>query len=265
MESADRLSRVQQLFPLGPGYNLPMPMRVVVADDEPLPRERLVRLLREADCEVVETFENGQDLLEWIKKGERLDALFLDVLMPGLTGLEVVVELEQRLPIVLVTAHTEYTLAAFEHAVFDYLLKPVTSDRLQKTLARLGKGNHSPAPSSERKALTLPVPRFPVRAGEGLVFLELRRVTHFELIEEWVWAWSQGERYRTSWTSLTELEDAFPEEKFCRIQRHILLRPGTVLGIRTLWGRRSMVRIHGSMELEVSRAMTPRLKELLGL
>lgn len=242
-----------------------MPMRVVVADDEPLPRERLVRLLREADCDVVDIFENGPDLLEWIKKGEALDVLFLDVLMPGLTGLEVVVELKQRVPIVLVTAHTEYTLAAFEHAVFDYLLKPVTGDRLQKTLSRIGKGTRIPVPPSERKPITLPVPRFPVRAGQGLVFLELRRTTHFELIEEWVWAWSQGERYRTSWTSLTEVEEAFPEEKFCRIQRHILLRPGTVLGIRTLWGRRSMVRTQGDMELEVSRAMTPRLKDLLGL
>ncbi|MBI4912008.1 MAG: response regulator transcription factor [Acidobacteria bacterium] len=242
-----------------------MPLRVVVADDEPLPRERLVRLLREAGCEVAEVFENGQELMAWMGRGESPDALFLDVLMPGLTGLEVVVELEQRVPIVLVTAHTEYTLAAFEHAVFDYLLKPVTSERLQKTLSRLGKGARNPAPSQDRKPLALPVPRFPVRAGEGLVFLELRRVTHFELIEEWVWAWSQGERYRSSWTSLTEVEDAFPDEPFCRIQRHILLRPGTVLGIRTLWGRRSMVRIQGSMELEVSRAMTPRLKEILGL
>jgi DNA-binding LytR/AlgR family response regulator len=242
-----------------------MPMNVVVADDEPLPRERLVRLLQEQGCEIVGVFENGQDLLEAVNQGLDMDALFLDVLMPGITGLEIVVELEGKVPIILVTAYPAYTLAAFEHAVLDYILKPVTSDRLEKTLTRIRKGNQGTPTASDRKALSVPVPRFPVQAGEGMVFLELRRVTHFELVEDWVWTWTQGERYRTSWTSLKEVEDAFPAEIFCRIQRHILLRPGTVAGIRPLWGRRVMIRIPGNLELEVSRGMTARLKELLGL
>lgn len=247
------------------GTILVMPMNVVVADDEPLPRERLVRLLKEQGCEVVSVFENGQELMESVKGGLSMDALFLDVLMPGMTGLEIVVELEGKVPIVLVTAYPAYTLAAFEHAVFDYILKPVTSERLEKTLARLRKGHQGFSPVAERKFSSIPIPRFPVQAGEGMVFLELRRVTHFELVDDWVRAWTQGEQYRTSWTSLREVEENFPAETFCRIQRHILLRPGTVTGMKPLWGRRLMVHIPGNLELEVSRGMTARLKELLGL
>jgi DNA-binding LytR/AlgR family response regulator len=191
--------------------------------------------------------------------------LFLDVLMPGMTGLEIVVELKGMVPIVLVTAHAAFTLSAFEHAVFDYILKPVTGDRLGKTLARLRKGSPVSALPQDWKPPFVPVPRFPVQAGDGQVFLELRRVSHFELVEDWVWAWTQGERYRTAWANLTDVEEKFPTETFCRIQRHILLRPGTVAGVRPLWGRRVMVRIPGNLELEVSRGMAGKLKEMLGL
>jgi two-component system LytT family response regulator/two-component system response regulator AlgR len=242
-----------------------MTLRVAVADDEPLPRERLVRLLGEAGCEVLAAFEDGPSMLAWLKGGQEVEALFLDIRMPGLSGLELLAELEEALPVVLVTAHPEYSLAAFEHAAFDYLLKPVTTDRLAKTLTRLERRDRSLPASPSRRAPANPPPlRFPVRAGEGMVFLELRRVSHFELIDEWVWAWSQGERYRTSWTSLADVEEVLADGTLCRIQRHLLLRLGTVTGLRPLWGRRAMVTVQGGLELEVSRVMAPKLKERLG-
>ncbi len=251
-----------------------MSLKVVVADDEPLPRERLSRLLREAGCEVVGEFTEGASLLAWLREGHPAEALFLDIHMPGLTGVELLVESERDIPVVFVTANVQYTLAAFEHGALDYILKPVTSDRLAKSLARVAKrelrepGAREPGAREHGVREPLPRPqvaRFPVRAGEGMVFLELRRVSHFELSEEWVWAWTQGERYRTSWTSLAEVEGAFPQEPFCRIQRHVLLRPGTIIGLKPLWGRRVLARVPGNLELEVSRAVTPKLKEMLGL
>ena len=241
-----------------------MSLRVAVADDEPLPRERLVRLLREAGCEVVAAFATGTDLLVWLKD-HRADALFLDIRMPGITGLEILADLEDQLPVVLVTAHLEYSLAAFEHAAFDYLLKPATPERVAKTLARLERREARPAAPPAEATRSLDLQRFPVRAGDGLVFLDLRRVSHFELSEGWVWAWVQGERYRTPWSRLAEAESTFTSEPFCRIQRHILLRPSAVSGLRPLWGRRVQVRLPGGMELDVSRSMTPHLKQLLGL
>ena len=106
--------------------------------------------------------------------------------------------------------------------------------------------------------------RFPVKAGEGWVFLDLRKVTHFEVAHEIVHVWA-GQRFRTSWTTLTEVEAAFPREAFLRIQRHLLLRPETVLGLKMTWGGRAEVRVSGGQDLEVSRGSVPRLKERLGL
>ncbi|WP_306590784.1 LytTR family DNA-binding domain-containing protein [Geothrix sp. 21YS21S-4] len=239
------------------------PLRVALADDEPLARARLARLLREAGCDVRAELADGAAVLAWLRESHDVEAFFLDIQMPGATGLEVAAELAEGrpgLPVVFVTAHSEHAVRAFEAAAADYILKPVSADRLEKTLVRLreGAGRRGEGPGGA-------VPRFPVRAGEGHVFLDLRRTSHFEVEEEVVWAWAAGSRHRTSWTTLAEVEAAFPGIELIRIQRHLLLRPESVLGLRPLEGGRVSVRVGEGVDLEVSRSVTPRLKERLGL
>ncbi|MCE1228220.1 MAG: LytTR family DNA-binding domain-containing protein [Firmicutes bacterium] len=243
-----------------------MSLRVVLADDEPLARKRLGRLLREAGCEVLEECAHGAAVLEWFATHREADALFLDIQMPGLTGLEVLAELKDPPPVVFVTAHIQYAIQAFEAAAVDYLLKPVSEDRLAKTLERLHH-REIPRRKGPELAALLPNPaeRFPVRAGEGFVFLDLRKVTHFEVCEEVVYAWAGGERYRTSWTSLAEVETAFPGDDLLRIHRHLLVRPASITGFKPLLGGRGEVRVAGGKTLEVSRGSVPKLRAILGL
>lgn len=238
-------------------------LRVALADDEPLARTRLARLLREAGCEVQAELPDGAAVLAWLAEPRAVDALFLDIQMPGATGLEVVAELAECRhcpPVVFVTAYSEHAVRAFEAAAVDYLLKPISADRLAKALGRLRE-------SGPRKleAATTASQRFPVKAGEGHVFLELRRTSHFAVEAEVVWAWAGGLRHRTAWTTLAEVESAFPGAGLQRIQRHLLLRPEAVLGLKPLEGGRACVRVADGLELEVSRSATPKLKELLGL
>ncbi len=242
-----------------------MSLKVVLADDEPLARRRLARLLKEAGCDVAADLPNSEELLRWFESGPEVDALFLDIQMPGLTGLEVLAEFPAPPPVVFVTAHIQYALQAFEAAAVDYILKPVTEDRLAKTLQRL-KEHRVPRRQGPELAAMLPSesPRFPVRAGEGFVFLDLRKVTHFDVEAEVVYAHA-GERFRTNWTTLAEVEEAFPRSGLLRIQRHLLIRPETVLGLKPLWAGRGQVRLSGGVELEVSRGSMPKLKALLGL
>ena len=238
-------------------------LRVALADDEPLARTRLGRLLREAGCEVKAELVDGPEVLAWLREPRDVDVLFLDIQMPGATGLEVAAELAECRhcpPVVFVTAHSEHAVRAFEAAAVDYIMKPVSADRLAKTLVRLREGGLR---RTETPAVA-PL-RFPVKAGEGHVFLDLKRTTHFEVEEEVVWVWASGSRHRTAWTTLAEVETAFPGTGMIRIQRHLLLRPEAVLGLKPLEGGRASVRVADGVDLEVSRSVTPRIKEMLGL
>jgi two-component system LytT family response regulator/two-component system response regulator AlgR len=233
-------------------------MRVLVAEDEPFNLRRLTRLLREAGCEVVAELEDGPSVLAWLARGEPVDALFLDIQMPGLTGLDVSIELPQPLPVVFVTAHAEHAVRAFEQAATDYLLKPVTAERLAATLQRLRAllsrdiGPRSAGPF-----------RFPVRAGEGLVLVDLAKTTHFLFEDDAVWAFA-GERLRTTWKTLAEAELALGA-RVVRGHRHLLIRPEAILGVRAGDSGRLRVRLSGGAELEVSRGAAPGLKTRLGL
>jgi DNA-binding LytR/AlgR family response regulator len=238
------------------------PFKVALADDEPLARARLSRLLREAGCEVIAELEDGAAVLAWLREAPPMDALFLDISMPGATGLEVMAELPERLPVVFVTAYAEHAVRAFEAAAVDYVLKPLSAERLAKSLARL-RDQRSAAPSTGHAQPA--AGRYPAKAGDGHVFLELRRTSHFEVEDEIVWAWCGGSRFRTGWSTLAEVELAFPAAGLLRIQRHLLLRPEAVLGLRPLDGGRATIRVSEGLELETSRTATPKLKELLGL
>ncbi|BDU76120.1 LytR/AlgR family response regulator transcription factor [Mesoterricola sediminis] len=237
-------------------------LRVAVAEDEDLSAKRLVRLLEEAGCEIVAVFREGRGLSEWLANPRTLDALFLDIHMPNLDGLAILKSLDGRIPAVLTTAFPEHAVEAFDSEATDYLLKPITASRLERALKRI---------ESRRGPEAVPAPppsqgpvRYPVHAGEGLVFVDLARTTHFEVENEVVFAHA-GQRMRTSWTSLGEVEAAFPAAGLLRIHRHLLIRPEAVVGLRPAPGGRAFVRLTGGVEVEASRGGAPRLRERLGL
>jgi DNA-binding LytR/AlgR family response regulator len=236
-------------------------MKALVVDDEPLARERLSRLLKEAGCEVVDELGDGVALLHWLKEPGAVDVIFLDIQMPGLSGLEVLAEVSDCPPVVFVTAFSSYAVQAFELAAVDYLLKPVFEDRLGKCLQRLRDRLIRPLSPSELKTLLPPPIRFPIRAGDGEVYMELELVTHFELESDRIWACRGQNRYLTRWATLAEVEQSFPDDGMLRIQRHLLLRPRMVKGIRPTTVGRIKVLVAPNVELVVSRAMTPRTKE----
>jgi len=239
-----------------------MSLRVLVAEDEPFNRRRLTRLLREAGCEVVAELEDGPAVLDWLARGEAVDALFLDIQMPGLTGLDVVAELPRPFPVVFVTAYAEHAVRAFEQAATDYLLKPVTAERLATTLQRLRTRT---AEGTGREGTPRPAGpfRFPVKAGEGVVLVDLARTTHFLFEDEAVWAFA-GERLRTTWKTLAEAEVVLGN-RVVRGHRHLLLRPEAIVGVRAGDSGRLRVRLSGGAEVDVSRGAAPGLKARLGL
>jgi two-component system LytT family response regulator len=116
-----------------------MKLRVLIADDEPLARERLRFLLAvDNDIEIAGECRNGAEVIAALR-GSRIDLLFLDIQMPGRGGFEVIQQIGvDKMPAtVFVTAHHQYAVQAFEVQVLDYLTKPVEADRLHATLVRV--------------------------------------------------------------------------------------------------------------------------------
>jgi two-component system LytT family response regulator/two-component system response regulator AlgR len=238
-------------------------LRVLVAEDEPMNLRRLVRLLEECGCEVVATFGNGLEVEEWLAAGHTVDALFLDIQMPGLDGLSLRASVDSAIPVVFVTAHAKHAVESYNLDAVDFLLKPATTDRLAKALAKVRRSLEQKRPISEEDAAK--DTRYPVIAGSGVVLLDLAKTAFFEVEDQVVWAFA-GERFRTKWKALGEVETFFPDADLIRIHRHLLIRPAAVLGLRSSGnGNRVLVRMSGGVELEASRGATPELKRRLRL
>lgn len=115
-------------------------IKILIADDEPLMLARLKQALQAAwpDANIVAEAKNGLDAITAFAS-HAPDVAFLDIQMPGKTGLEVTAHIGDAAHVVFVTAYDEYAVKAFENGAVDYVLKPVEQDRLEATVARLKK------------------------------------------------------------------------------------------------------------------------------
>jgi DNA-binding LytR/AlgR family response regulator len=126
----------------------------LVAEDEPLLRKGLVRMLAEAwpELDVIAQVRNGREAVERFE-AHRPDICFLDVHMPGLSGVEAARSIGRRAHLVFVTAYDQYAVQAFEHGALDYLVKPVEAARLADTVARLQDRLRAAQPAHDIDAL----------------------------------------------------------------------------------------------------------------
>ena len=126
----------------------------LIADDEPLLRKSLARMLAAAwpELEIVAQARNGREAVE-LFEAKQPQVCFLDVHMPGLSGVEAARYLAGRTQLVFVTAFDQYALQAFEHGALDYLVKPVEAARLEATVARLQERLRQSVAAGDTEAL----------------------------------------------------------------------------------------------------------------
>src|SRR5947209_3255294 len=157
-------------------------IRAFVLDDEPLAVKRLSRMLRETGrVEVAGAATDPVEALEALRQSPP-DVLFLDIQMPGMTGFEMLRELEPQPLVVFTTAYDQYALQAFEVNSVDYLLKPVEPPYLARALDKIEQRQTVP-PDWKALLAALHRPEFPERIasrlGERMHILDLAKVTHF--------------------------------------------------------------------------------------
>ena len=253
------------------------PLRAFIVDDEPLARTRLARLLNVTGR--VEIVGQAGDAGEALAALARVTAevAFLDIHMPGMSGLDLARRLPDGLAVVFTTAYDQHALEAFEASAVDYLLKPIERARLARSLDRIERLRGDPSPVDltamlERLATTLrsaPSPflrRVPFRTRDGVQFLDVGAITHFTTRDRLTHAVTSATDQVIDY-GLADLEGKLDPAKFIRIHRGTLLNLDHLDEVQPWPGGRLLVRVKDGKrtELEVARDRVHALKERLGL
>ena len=258
-------------------------LRVLVVDDEPLGRQRVLELLESANVEVVGTAADGVQAVESIRALQP-DVVFLDVQMPRMSGLDVVREVgHARMPVtVFVTAFDQYAINAFDLSAVDYLVKPFRDERFREALSRAREkaqsknvarlheqllallqsgsvtvtppqGDSSPkyldriAVQMRGKVRVVRVAQIDYITADG-PYVDLHVADHRFVIRE----------------SLQNLSDKLDPTKFLRIHRSTIVNIERIQELKTWFHNEYRVILRDGTKLMMSRSCRKRLGELLG-
>ena len=245
-------------------------MKIIIADDEPIARDLLLRYLCQCpDAEVVAVCADGAKALEAIRLHEP-DLAFLDIQMPELNGVELAKQLSvNRLPVVIfVTAFDQYALQAFEANAIDYLLKPFDEERFGKTFQKAIQHwellrNQSVSDVFERyRDVFQQLPTYPeiltVRDGGRIHLVKVSELTHLEADGNYVELHTEKSKYLLS-ESLIHVETRLNPKQFVRIHRSTLVNVGSVKEIQSHFNGDYSVILRNGKVLKMSRTYKDRL------
>jgi two-component system LytT family response regulator len=233
-------------------------IRALIVDDEPHARAELESLLDETGAfTVVGRSANAVEAIQAIR-AERPDVVFLDIQMPAVSGFELLAMIDdEELPdVVFVTAHDEHALRAFEEHARDYLLKPVSRERLAKTVERLQRRARPPAAAAGYPRA--PIRRVPCQTGKAIKLVDLADVELVRSSEAGVYVvTARGELF-------TELTLRVLEERagLVRCHKQFLVNIDQVDEIRLDEGQ-GTIRTRSGKDAPVSRRFLARLREKL--
>jgi DNA-binding LytR/AlgR family response regulator len=237
--------------------------RALVAEDELPQRRRLCELLGELwpELEIIAECGDGLAALEALT-GQRPEVAFLDIRMPGLTGLEVA-RAAQDTHVVFTTAYESHALDAFAHAAVDYLLKPIRRERLGQSIVRLKQRlAEAPATLSRSFGINAGMRWITGSAGHVTRVLGINEVLFFAAQDKYVRVVTADDEVQIR-TPLRELLAALDPEAFWQIHRSVIVRAGAIHRIETGIDGRMKLTVKGRTdELPVSQAFQFRFKPM---
>lgn len=235
-------------------------MKILVVDDEPLARSKIIRFLKEIDLKfIIVEANNGIVALELIKK-EPPDLILLDIEMPGMSGLQLLQNLENRnLKIIFQTAFEHYAVKAFEENACDYLLKPFTKERLeqalQKALSRielekLEKSFHQKNCYLEKIAIS---------TTKKTLLLDVHTIVCIKSMDHYSTVITEAGEFLCD-LSLTFLEKRLDPKMFARVHRKNIVKLDHIVSI--LKGENMKIELTNGMQVEVSRQNRNKVQHL---
>lgn len=249
-------------------------MRALIVDDEPLARKVLREELEAVspDLTIVGEADDGEAALARIH-ALRPDIVFLDLQMPGLTGFDVIRNLDRAtMPvIIIVTAYDKHAIEAFDAGAIDYLLKPVNSTRLAESLQRAARLLGKPAAIAEHAARLQEAAASPGvtsprkiigRVGEEYFLLRPEEVLAFQADGDVVWIITAKQRFLATMT-LRALQDKLRGLPFQRVHRNALVNLTHIRKMAALSSQRWLLTLHNNQEFIVSKRQASTVREIL--
>jgi len=247
-------------------------MRALIVDDEPIARRVLREELEEIpDIQVVGEAEDGKDALD--KIDDLLpDVVFLDLQMPVMSGFEVVRQIREPLPaVIVVTAFDRHAIEAFEAGAIDYLLKPIGETRLRKAVERARNMRGRPAEvvahldriaAAVEPSRAAKTRKIVGRNGEDYVFLDADEVLAFQAERELVWIVTSKQRLLAT-QSLRLIEERLVLADFQRVHRNAIVNVNHIRKMSALSSQRWLITLSNSLQLTVSRRLAHRIRGIL--
>lgn len=240
-------------------------MKILIADDEPLARERLARMAAQLpSCQVLdEQASNGAQALELCQRLQP-DILLLDIQMPDMDGLEVAASLEQRPyspAIIFCTAHDQFALPAFAVNASGYLVKPVSMEQLRQAIERAARPNPAQLATFDQQDSSART-HISARSHRGIECIPLDNIFYFQAEHKYVTVYHSGGETLID-DSLKTLESEFPD-LLVRIHRSTLINRTQIERLeRTESGQYQLYLKEIQHPLTVSRRHASQVRELL--
>lgn len=241
---------------------------VVIVDDEELARH-LVReyLAADSDLEILAECANGFEAVKAVAE-LKPDLLVLDIQMPKLNGFEVLELIESDLAVIFVTAYDEYALRAFEVHAVDYLLKPISPERLQEAVSRAKQrlAHRETLPleklAATTRALGSPLERVLIRTGVQVLVIPAAKIDYLEAQDDYIKISSEGKNYLKQ-MKLSDLEAMLDAQRFVRVHRSYILNVERLERLELYAKDSRMAILRDGARIPVSRSGYAKLKILL--
>jgi two-component system LytT family response regulator len=248
-------------------------IRTLIVDDEPLARQRVRDLLAgESEFAVAGECEDGFEAVAGIAELQP-DVVYLDVQMPGLSGFDVLQQLDPPLPvIVFTTAYETYAVRAFEANALDYLLKPLDAARFHESAARVRAAlSGDRGEWSDRIAALLArlekrdevLRRLVLKSGGRVFFIDVRDVDWFEAAGNYVSVHAAGASHLVRMT-MNALEEKLDSRAFVRIHRGVIVNVQRIAELETRFRGDFVVVLKSGKKLDMARTYRDRLRAVMG-
>lgn len=247
-------------------------MRVAIIDDEPLARSGLrARLAAHPDLQVAAEYADGPAAIEGLR-AVPVDLAFVDVQMPGASGLDVLASLPEpvRPMAILLTAHDRFAVRAFALRAIDYLLKPVDDARFEEALDRARelhrwRSQSTPTTTAHVASASARVRRFEVRVGRRMRYVDADAIAWIEADGDYACLHVDGQRHLVRDT-LGRLMEKLDPARFVRVHRSAIVRVDCIDELQPLANRDAILRLRDGTPVRASRSyIDPLLRRLAGM